>query len=176
MRKFLWATLTVLFVTIGAPGAHADTYAATFTCTGLCAFLPTAPEVSFPAPTTIDVTWDATLFPINLSSGPLGIDQFSDAYTWAAIAGNPASPGEAFFAIQDLSTGDFVVGTASLTSPVPLSDQGSLTFAPVATPEPSSVALMLVGIGFLLVVRLRLAEGQRAPEANRCLLQFWAAR
>jgi hypothetical protein len=49
----------------------------------------------------------------------------------------------------------------NVTAPLNLSDVGALSFTAVASPEPSSVALMLAGIGFLLAMRKRLAQGHQ---------------
>src|SRR6266496_5036170 len=49
-------------------------YTPTFTCTailGFCASLPTATDVSFPAPTTIDVTVFDELLVVTLAAGDL---------------------------------------------------------------------------------------------------------
>jgi hypothetical protein len=39
-----------------------------------------------------------------------------------------------------------------------------LTFTPVTAPEPSSVTLMLAGVGLVLVMRKRI--GRRLPQAS----------
>jgi hypothetical protein len=55
-----------------------------------------------------------------------------------------------------------VIGTNTPTDTPPFS--GTYTGFIVTAPEPSSVALMLAGIGLLLVMRKRI--GQRLPQAN----------
>jgi hypothetical protein len=176
MRKSLWIILAVLCVATSTPKAHADTlYTPVFTCDKPCSSLPTAPNVSFPSPTTITVTWHGLVFPIALlapfkptDSG--GILWFA---SWPVIP--PPNPGchaapspsvcDASFLIRDfiaLSNSSYVLH--NLPPPGPLStvfqDSGTLSFTFV--PEPSSVALMLAGIGFLLVLmRKRLALGHQ---------------
>jgi hypothetical protein len=154
MRKSLWIILTVLLVAIGATNAHADTLnIPTFTCTpGPCGSTPTAPNVSFPGPpVTIDVTYDLVLFSIVLPD-PGGLDLPGNKYEWTAYesAGTPVD-----FGITDISTGDSASIGVMSKNPT-LSDQGLLTFA---APEPSTVVLMLIGVGFVFVMRKRLAKG-----------------
>ncbi len=160
MRKSLWIILTALLVAIGTPSAHADSYTADFTCT-TCEFLPSAPDVSFPSPTTVQETWDGITLDIPLLTG----DSPTDSYTWTdsfevstAFVG-----GEVSFVIDDLTTGDVESITESYFG-TPLIDTGDLSFAAVATPEPSSVVLMLLGIGMLFVMRKRIGRG--LPQAS----------
>jgi hypothetical protein len=157
MRKSLWSIpVLLLFIAVAAPNAHANTlYAATFTCQAPCGSLPTAPNVLFPAPATIDVTYDLTPFSITLALG----DKPTDTYDWMAYesSGVPVD-----FEIVDTTTGDMESMGVMSKSPVQ-SDEGTLTFT---TPEPSSVGLMLIGIGLLglMLMRKRIPLGQ--PHAN----------
>lgn len=148
MRKSLWiAPVLLLFAAIGAPNAHADSYTPTFTCTGTCAYLPTAPDVSFPAPVTVDVTYDSTLFVITLASG----DSPSDAYDWTAYESG-VLPVD--FGIDDTTTGD-VESVGVMSKSPTLAEEGTLTFA---APEPGSFALMLVGVGIVFLMRKRMCQ------------------
>jgi hypothetical protein len=161
MRKTLWIMLAVLLVAIGAPSAHADSLPATFTC-GICVGgTPTAPDVLFPAP-VVDVTWNDLLFHLDLPSSDLP----TDSYEWN---GHTTSGGGEIF-LQDFTIHDLTNGTEvnmvhdtgkGVNAPL---DSGTLSFAAVAAPEPSSIALMLAGIGSLLVLRKRI--GRRLPQAS----------
>jgi len=155
LSKTIGAVLCLVFaLCFAAPNANADSYTPIFTttgCTGTCA-LPTAPDVTFPSPTTIDVTLlgQTTLF--NIPSGDLP----GDTYSWVA-----SSP-DAFlqFITQDLTvTGSKpFLCTGGGISLVPC---GTLTFAAVstATLEPSSLALMLSGVGLVFAMRKRWTSG-----------------
>jgi hypothetical protein len=162
MRKSVWVILAVLCVAIGAPNALADTlYTPTFTCTqaGGCTFLPTASDVSFPSPAIMLVSWDTFLFSFNFANTGAAP---TDGFTWTAT--------------YDPST---LTATFDVTDPVAVlknqvqqlqsqvnqltgaGGRGALSFSAAATPipEPSSLALMLAGIGFLLVMRKRIGQG-----------------
>ncbi len=176
MRKSLWVSLIVLFVAIGAPNAYANSETPTFTCTGAplpCLSSPTAPAVTFPGP-TLDLTWDT------LSVGEItflySIDSPSDTYTWvlAAYANPPFMGGyNISIFINDTTTLTQSYLTAAYSPTCPgcpnypnfLEEEGNLSFAPTAAaPEPSSVALMLLGVGLVFVMRKRI--GQRLPQAS----------
>jgi len=163
MRKGL-GIVPVLFLlaVIGAPSAHADSYTPNFTCTGTCTFTPTAPNVSFPWPTTINVTYGSYSFLLTLS----GDMHPGDTYDWRAFPG--IVYGDESFIILDLTCSGTCANYVSdpLTGPS-TDDSGALTFAAVATPEPSSLALMLIGIGLLgFVTVLRKRIGQGLPQAS----------
>jgi hypothetical protein len=162
MRKSLWIILSVLFVAIVTPNVHADTFTPTFTCTGTCLFLPTAPNVSFPAPVTMDVKWFNIIFPVTLGGGGGGTTPAfpTDHYTWYITAVNPPVYDYYNFTIYDSTSSVIQSITLIHTNPTIITDNGVLTFDPVATPEPSSLALMLAGLGMLvLVMRKRVAQG-----------------
>ena len=158
MRKTLWIILAVLIVAIGAPSAHADSiYVGTFTCDSPCASVPTSPEVTFPSapgPTApFSVTWDSIVFSnFQLPSGDLP----TDTYTWGATT-SFVGYGGPIFLINDASNSSDIVVYSSGGLGDFADGGGTLSFAPLtATPEPSSVALILAGVGFLLVTRKRI--------------------
>jgi PEP-CTERM motif len=148
MRKSLWIVpVLTLIAAIGAPTAHASMYTPTFTCTGTCVSVPTAPDVSFPSPTSITVTWDSAVFVVSLASPDLP----TDTYGWH---GNNIN-----YPVIDIA--DATTGTSAIaigTGPAGSADEiGGLSFTALSTPEPSSFALMLAGVGLLFVMRKRLA-------------------
>jgi hypothetical protein len=163
MRKCLWIILTVLLVAFVAPESHGDTFTATFTCSGGPCFITpaTVHDTSFPSPTTVDVTIFGTSFPIPLLAG----DKSTDVYSWAT---GDISVQQQAFSILDVNTGDnpecqllFSTVTCGLgtvdPNVYPGYETGALVFAAVA--EPSSVALMLTGVGLLFVIGKRRSLG-----------------
>ena len=143
-----------------APLAHADTYTATF-CSGICTGDPTATDVSFPSPATVQETWDGYTMTIPLAISDLP----TDTYIWSVASGDDASYDvdySLFFNIYDETTAiDSIVyeNEPNLASQYL---QGNLTFSnpPTATPEPGTGGLMLIGVGMLgLVMRKRVAQG-----------------
>jgi hypothetical protein len=176
MPRTMWVILAVLLVTVVAPCARADTV--TFTCTGdnnvenpapppfqgpCVEATPIAPDVTFPNP-TLEISWytAGNPSPIDITL-PITSDTPAN-YTW--LASNSS-----FFVFT--ATGSPVASAAADTTlpadaPLPngttgLSEFGTLTFAPgsgsVAVPEPGTSALMLLGIGLVLMMRKRLARG-----------------
>jgi PEP-CTERM motif-containing protein len=161
MRKPLWI-IPLLFAGLGAPSARADTFNATFICIGACVSTPTALDVTFPSPTTMTVTWDTFTFPINLLSG----DAPFDSYIWST---SPTTvPGTStlasFFFVEDTST--TLANGVFLPNPnaQAITDNGTLTFS--AVPEPSSLALMLLGLGVGLVFVMGKRKGQGLTPAT----------
>ena len=162
MRKSLWIVLSVLVLSLVAPTTHADSFTPTFTCTGTCVSIPTAPDVSFP-PNTITETWNE--FTITLSLDPS--DKPTDDYTW----NNDVIIEELFvedvvqFIIMDITNNTFAADMIILGPQASHpADSGVLSFSPVAAPEPSSAGLMLLGVGLVFVLRKRI--GQRLPSAS----------
>ena len=157
MRKAMWMILTLLLGAIVAPCARADSV--TFTCVATefvpCVAPPTAPDVTFPSP-TLDITWDSQTFDLTLPSGWLDTDSFS----WFASNN--------LFFINDTSLGlsPPVEASINTNSPDVNDESGTLTFTPAtaATPEPGTSALMLLGIGLILLVGKRIARG--LPQAT----------
>jgi hypothetical protein len=159
MRRTFWILAVGLILAIGVCSAQADTFTPTFTCTGSCVSTPTAGDVSFPSP-SIDETWDNISVFIGLASG----DNPSDTYTWS----NGIMPGiegpelaDYTISITDVTTGDSqaAIGTIGIGDPffTGFTDSGTLTFTSSSgttpTPEPSTVGLLLAGIGTLLATR-----------------------
>jgi hypothetical protein len=156
MPRLLLILVTLLMVVVAAPNAYADSSPVTFTCNAPCTSVPTAPNVTFPSPTLV-ITWDTVSvdIPLNFADAP------SDTYTWSAqIVHDSVGPaGGLGFSILDVTTGDFFSGFPPIIlsiSPPNASDSGTLSFTSVAaTPEPSSLALMLSGVGLVFAMRKR---------------------
>lgn len=159
MKKSLWI-IALLFVVIGTPNAHATSFTPTFTCFGVCdGGTPTAPDVSFPAPTTITETWDGFTLTIALDAFALP----SDSYTFGntALADSPTTytylfeivDNTAFTTYGSIATNESVVPTAL----APL-DSGTLSFSGGGgtTPEPSTWVYAITGVGFLGLLLIKL--------------------
>lgn len=166
MRRTKWIVLILLLVVVAAPCVRADSV--TFTCTGDNGFggvcqeaAPTAPDVTFPGP-TLEISWytaaNPSPFAVTLPSAWLD----TQSYTW--FASND------FFFITNLSlqqTLTTAITSTYLPGDVGLSEFGTLTFTPgtVAAPEPSTSAMLLLGVlGLVLVMGKRIARG--LPQAT----------
>jgi hypothetical protein len=159
--KPISAVLCLVFaLCFAAPNAHGDSFTPIFTCAGTClAPLPTAPDMTFPA-SSITVTWDSNVFTLPVSTNPI-LENPNDIYSWEGDFGT-VFPGNITFRINNLSIDLTVAGGFDCGSCTPaFTDMGVLTFTPVATPEPSSVALMLAGVGLVFGMRKRSTSGLR---------------
>jgi hypothetical protein len=151
VKKSLWI-IALLFVVIGTPNAHATPYKVTFTCAGgFCAGgTPTAPDVSFPSPTTITETWDGFTSTFALSAP----DSPKDMYIFANVAGlDSTSTYFYLFNIIDLTNGN-LDGMFAEDQSLPtamIADFGTVSF----TPEPSTWIYAITGVGFLLLIKLK---------------------
>jgi hypothetical protein len=160
MRTLLGIILALLFVVIGAPNALADSFDATFTCSGTCTSTPSSTTATLtPAgPNSIaDFTWDTVSWTFSLPINWRPTDSFS----WNGFSDITGS-GTHFlsFRITDLTVSNFLDVQDDALCPTLQAcqvgfDSGVLSFSPVATPESSSIALVLAGIGLLLVIRKR---------------------
>lgn len=165
LKAMLFLTAVLVIVT---PRAQADTV--TFTCTGdnnnlggACVeAAPTAPDVTFQGP-TLEITWytagNPSPFDITL---PTDWND-SDSFFW--LASND------FFLISDSEHPFDPEPFATINTNLPgfggLSETGTLSFTPgsVPAPEPGTSALMLLGIGGLvLIMRKRITRS--LPQAS----------
>jgi hypothetical protein len=188
MQKSLWIMLAVLLVAIAAPHAHADTSSnftvagdATNQSGGSLGSCANGQDCAFSGTLTVDVTSGAVTSTDIIFQGLLAFDTLSasglNSPNWSIIATNSSSenvflsfsttptPGSLLgFTGGSINCCKVAVNGAPKGDLLYLINDGSITPAPTATPEPSSVALMLLGVGMVFVVRKRI--GQRLPQAS----------
>ena len=127
----------------------------TFTCLVTCVSTPTAPDVSFP-PNVITETWAGLTLTVTLDPG----DKPTDDYRWTDNITDEELHVEDFlsFVIVD-TTNNVQSGNSIFLGPQPkhFTDTGLLSFS--SMPEPSSLALMLLGIGLVFLVGKRVGPG-----------------
>ena len=171
MRRTIWILAVGIILMIGVSSARADTYTATFACTGTCSDFPNPSDVTFPSPSILEM-WNGVTDFVTLAAG----DNPGDSYTWSnSLEAGTEGPEVLDYSlfITDVTTGDVegtigTVGTGDLffTS---FTDNGTLTFSSdggngggigngggngnTPAPEPSSIGLLLSGIGTLLATR-----------------------
>jgi hypothetical protein len=155
MRKSSWV-VALLLVAINAPGVWADSFDASFSCTTACVAVPTDPAVTFPSP-TIPISFFSQSFTITLNA----FDNPTDDFTWGI--GTDSSGWH--FEINDLTTGwsDDSSSFSFGQDGTPYGN-GCVYFDHQSMPEPSSLALMLLGIGIVFLARRRLR--QSLPRAS----------
>jgi hypothetical protein len=154
----MWIVLFFLIVASRAPNARADEYTADFECgsgPGVCPVATT--EVSFPAPTGFTVDVDGLTFSVGLTAAASP----DDSYGWTlGVEAN----GVAKFVVGDFSSEGLIVTqneAASLGVAPPGTDigGGNFEFTSVAAPEPSSLALIVAGVGMLSLIALQQRAG-----------------
>jgi hypothetical protein len=157
--KALGAVLCLVFaLCLAAPSAHADSFTYTYTDTFLGLSLTTAAISAVTMQTTVaDLTATSTsgitagcgITSVGLDFGGLGSTfiKFSGCSLFNAF--NPDA-----FALSDYSTPGTYVS--------PLISSDTLVVTAVATPEPSSLAFMLSGVGLVFAMRKRLSGLQLA--------------
>ena len=165
MRKSLWIILAVLAVAVSAPNAHADSFTYTYTDTvgddfswttaaiSAVTMQTTVPAADLTASSTSGPTAGCVTSTVILDSGGFGsTDTFFSGCSTNGIANADG------FALADYSTPGTYFGVGLGTMVV------TAAVTAVATPEPSSYALMLLGVGLVFVMRKRV--GQRLPQAS----------
>jgi hypothetical protein len=165
MRKSLWIVpVLLLFAAIGAPDAHADSYTVQFTCIFTCGPTPVQTGilsfVSEAVPGVVDLTWDGAAFSVPILEANVPIED-----GWDCGEMEPALFGCGFIADFSTSTGGglaFGGGFATCTTCANVADSGSMSFTAISAPEPASLALLLAGIAFLLVMRRRFGQELRS--------------
>jgi len=184
MRKTLWILVAALLVIIAAPNAHADIVTLEVSGT-LSGALPGSScsisgctlggDVVIDNVTGAFLSADVTFSGSSPSVGPFVVADLVlpiASFTELVIRANPETNGTLLLAFVTNTPGSlvgysggplFVVVAQSTCCAWSASGAGALTPA-VAAPEPSSVALMLLGVGFVFVMRKRIGEG--LPEAS----------
>lgn len=175
MRKSLWIIVVVLFVAIAAPNAHADSSTdgtITFTvssggpiATGSFVFDDTTDTL-----TSYTVTWDGVLFNFQplLASIPVTLTELEDSGTWCGVASSATppdgcfGPGEMTLSTLTYLVANTGIGVYTINSAV--AEGSYVVTATTVAPEPSSVALMLLGVGLVFVIRKRI--GRDLPQAS----------
>jgi hypothetical protein len=173
MRKSLWIILAVLLVAFGAPAAHADTVT-----DGILNFTlisggpaPTAGSFVFDNSTGLflsyTVSWDGAVYnfapPANIVGFAVAtqtVGGFCGVGPAGAPGCTPALPGSFSLPFDSLqpSSGTFTDPTVFAFGSF------TVTQTVITTPEPSSVALMLLGIGIVFLMRKRIGQG--LPQAS----------
>lgn len=168
MRKSLWIMLAVFAAAVSAPNAHADTdefqYTYTVTAPSSDTFSwETVPipgvtaEVDLPLSSLASATITASnpaFEGCSITSVVLDLGGAGDQKTSFSICGVPPGLQDTF----NLPLTDYTTpGTYSFSTTNPdFIQSATLEVSAVATtPEPSSVALMLLGVGLVLVMRKR---------------------
>jgi hypothetical protein len=186
MRKSLWIMLAVLLVAIGAPNVHADSVTLDVSgslSTTLGGASCSSSGCTLGGDIVINnasgaiISTDVTFSGESPSAGPFdGVNQVSvvGALTGLGIVDSTASSFLDLF-FSTITPGSLVgysggpladgeVGTTSGCCAWFLSSGGALTEAAVTAPEPSSYALMLLGVGLVFVMRKRI--GHSLPQAS----------
>jgi PEP-CTERM motif len=173
MRNSIWVFVAALILAVCAPYAHADSLTdGTYNFT-VTAGSPT-PTGSFVWDSTTNtwsswtVDWDGAVYNFGSSSGgAFTLSTLPTSGTWCGAAPSNFSfscEGQAFFSLGAVDTilpdaGTFTDSLAGANGTY------TVTETPVATtPEPSSLGLLLAGIGLLLLTR-KLTR-QRLPQAS----------
>ena len=178
MRKSLWIMLAVLAVAVSAPNAHADEFQYTYTVTA--SNPPGAWTFSWETVPIPGVTAEVVLPPSSLATVMLTGSQLTGCLVNMVFLDfngtgdqqisfkNGVPVCSAPLAIADLFNlplADYTTpGTYSFTGTNPNNfiQSATLEVSAVTTPEPSSVALMLLGVGLVFVLRKGNSRGQLA--------------
>jgi hypothetical protein len=149
MRKSLWI-IALLLAVVAAPSAYADSFDASFTCTGSCVAVPTDPPVTFPGP-NIPISFFSQTFTITLH----GQDLPTDSFTWGVKSDSSSWS----FVINDLTTGLSDLGPSFNFGQGGGAPYGEGKVCFQTAPEPEASALLLLGVGIVLLVRKRMRQG-----------------
>lgn len=159
MKKALWTSVGVLFLVIGVPSARADTYIYAFA--GSTDFSGTNFTLTISGPAQINTAYcpdplAGHFYEFGVDNGPLTQILFFSYANLTVLQLSTASTTQnvSAFQLSDLSqTGSYAT--------IQNQHFGTLT---IATAEPGSFSLMLVGVGLvgmLLAMRKRLGLGLR---------------
>jgi PEP-CTERM motif len=182
MRKLFWIILTLLFLAFLAPGARADSYTIDFTLLG-GNLAPTSGAFDYdPATnqfTNFTVVWDGFTFDLTSSANtvtltggsPSCVSAFSGPQAVLAMLTTCAASqpiiwsagdflGYESFDMNDVGNGiqEADVSDGFLNSQSDgLSGYGGAVASPIATPEPSSMALLCAGVALAFALRKLIA-------------------
>lgn len=170
MRKSLWIVLAVMVVAVGAPSAHADSSSLTLISSGSGIYdygitVPGGQDISFLQNQTITLTGLSDVTGASVSGALLGDSFAVSSFTSTSVTF--VQTGIAGFS-GAITFGDFLVdstaplGTVNWSMETQSGTLSGTVGGPVATaPEPSSAALMLLGVGLVFVMRKRNSRGHQ---------------